>query len=95
MKITLTELNISVLIEMLWLRQKTYYFMVKDIKSSVSVSTTRSLLLLDPEFIIILFPLQHRHRLISAGLEPVLGHTEKSCIASYYRQLSTNIKIKS
>ncbi len=29
----------------------------------------------------------------SAGLEPVLSHTEKSCIASYYRQLSKNIKI--
>ena len=27
------------------------------------------------------------------GLEPVLTHTEKSCIASYYRKLSTNIKI--
>ena len=29
---------------------------------------------------------------ISAGLEPNLGHTEKSCIASYYTQLSTTIK---
>ena len=28
-------------------------------------------------------------------LEPVLSHTEKSCISSYYRQFSTNIKIKS
>ena len=32
--------------------------------------------------------------MISAGLEPVLSHTEKSCIASYYRQFFTNIKIK-
>ena len=64
--------------------------MVKDIKSSVSVSTTRSLLLLDPEFIIILFPLQHRHRLISAGLEPVLGHTEKSCIGIVLQTIFNN-----
>ena len=35
-----------------------------------------------------------RHRLISGGLEPVLSHTEKSCIASYYKQLSTNNEIK-
>ena len=34
------------------------------------------------------------NRLISAGFKPVLGHTEKSCITSYYRQFSTNIKIK-
>ena len=29
-----------------------------------------------------------------AVLEPVLSHSEKSCIASYQRQFSTNIKIK-
>ncbi len=34
-----------------------------------------------------------RNRLIYAGLEPVLSFTSKSCIASYYRQFSTNIKI--
>ena len=28
------------------------------------------------------------------GLELVLSHTEKLCIGSYYRQFSTNIKIK-
>ena len=28
-------------------------------------------------------------RLLSAGLETVLSHTEKSCIALYYRQFST------
>ena len=28
------------------------------------------------------------------GLEPVLNHTEKSCIATYYKQFSTNLKIK-
>ena len=32
--------------------------------------------------------------MISAGLELFLLHTEKSCIASYYRRFSTNIKIK-
>ena len=32
--------------------------------------------------------------LLSAGLEPVLSQTEKLCIASNYRQFSTNIKIK-
>ena len=34
-----------------------------------------------------------RNWLLSAGLEPVLSHTEKSYIASYYRQSSKNIKI--
>ncbi len=34
------------------------------------------------------------YRLISTGLELVLSHTEKSGIASYYRQFSTNMKIK-
>ena len=31
---------------------------------------------------------------ISAGLDPVLSHTEKSYIVLFYRQFSTNIKIK-
>ena len=35
-----------------------------------------------------------RNRWISAGLEPVLNHTEKSCIVLYYRQFSMNNKIK-
>ena len=43
---------------------------------------------------LIIFPVRLRNRLISTGLEPVLSHTEKSCIASYYTQFSTNIKIK-
>ena len=34
-----------------------------------------------------------RNRLILAGLELVFSHTEKSCIASQYRQFSTNNKI--
>ena len=34
------------------------------------------------------------NRLISAGQEPVLSHTEKLCISSYYKQFSTNVKIK-
>ena len=38
------------------------------------------------------FPVWLRKRLISAVLEPVLSHTEKSCITSYYRQFSTNYK---
>ena len=29
------------------------------------------------------------------GIEPVISLTEKSCIESYYRQVSMNIKIKS
>ena len=32
-------------------------------------------------------------RLSSAGLEPVLKRTEKSCIVSYYFQCCTNIKL--
>ena len=35
-----------------------------------------------------------QNRLISAGLELVLSHAEKSCIASYYTQFSENINIK-
>ena len=35
-----------------------------------------------------------RNLLISPGLDPVLSHSEKSCMALYYRQFSTNIKIK-
>ena len=35
-----------------------------------------------------------RNLLISAGLEQVLSHTEKSCIASYNKQFSRNIKTK-
>ncbi len=41
------------------------------------------------------FPVWLQNRLISARLESVLTNTEKLCIASYYRQVSTNIKIKS
>ena len=44
--------------------------------------------------IILYFPVWLRNRLLSAGLEPILSQTEKSCIASNYRQFSTNIKIK-
>ena len=38
--------------------------------------------------IFVFFPVWLRNRLISAGLEPVTSNTEKSCIASYYRQFS-------
>ena len=41
------------------------------------------------------FAVQLRNRSISGGQEPVLIHTEKSCIVSYYVQLSTNIKMYS
>ena len=39
------------------------------------------------------FPVWLQNRLIFAGLEPVLSHTEKLCIASYYREFSTFIEI--
>ena len=41
-----------------------------------------------------LFPVWLRNRSLSAELEPVLSHTERSCIASYYKQFYINIKIK-
>ena len=41
-----------------------------------------------------ILPVWLRNRFISAELKPVLCHTEKSCIESYDRQFSTNIKIK-
>ncbi len=41
-----------------------------------------------------LFPVWLQKRLASGGLELFLRQTEKSCIASYYKQLSMNIKIK-
>ena len=37
------------------------------------------------------FPVWIRNWLLSVGLEPVLSHTEKLCIASYYWQFSTKI----
>ena len=46
-----------------------------------------------PEWIRNKFPVSLGNRLMSAVLEPVLSHTEKSCLVSYYRQFSTNIKI--
>ena len=36
-----------------------------------------------------------KNRSISARLEPVQNHTEKSCIVSYCRQLSMNINLTS
>ena len=42
---------------------------------------------------IILFPVSRQNRLISGGLEPVLSHAEKLCIASFYILcISSNIK---
>ncbi len=43
---------------------------------------------------IIYFPVWLWNQLQSAGLEPVLSQTEKLCIASNYRQYTTNTKIK-
>ena len=40
----------------------------------------------------VLFSMASKPCNISAGLEPVLSHTEKSSIASYYRQFYTNIQ---
>ena len=39
-------------------------------------------------------PVWLRKRLISGGLEPVLSHTEKSCISSNYRQFPQILKYK-
>ena len=39
------------------------------------------------------FPVWLPNRLISAGLKPVLSHTEKSCIVSYYINFSTNLRM--
>ena len=33
-----------------------------------------------------------RIQFTSTGLEPILSHTENSCITSYYRQFSKNTK---
>ena len=42
----------------------------------------------------IYFTVLLQNRLISARLEPVLSHTQKSYIVSYYSQFSTNSKMK-
>ncbi len=34
------------------------------------------------------------NRLITAGLEPFLSLTKKSCITLYYKKIFTNVKIK-
>ena len=44
-------------------------------------------------FVDYIFPVWLRFRLIPTELERVHSHTETSCIASYYRQFSTNIEI--
>ena len=40
------------------------------------------------------FPIWLQNRLTSAGLEPVISHIDNSCTVSYYRKISTNVKIK-
>ena len=42
--------------------------------------------------LVTVFPVWLQNRLISAGLEPVLSHYEKSYVASYYIQFCTNNK---
>ena len=46
------------------------------------------------QWILKVIPVCLWNRLISGGFGPFLSHTGKSCIASYYRYFSTNIKIK-
>ena len=43
---------------------------------------------------LIAYPAMLRNQYISAGLEPVLGYNEKSCIVSYYGQFSHEYLIK-
>ncbi len=43
---------------------------------------------------IIVFPVWLRNRLLSAELEKVHSQTKNRCIASKFRQFSTNVKIK-
>ena len=40
------------------------------------------------------FPVWLRNQLISAGLGPVISHTEISCIASYHKHFFKNNKIE-
>ena len=40
------------------------------------------------------FPVCLQNRFMSAGSEPVLSLTKKTCITSYFRELSNNHKIK-
>ena len=42
-----------------------------------------------------IIPVWLRNRVISAGLETALSHTEKSFIVTHYKQFSTNDEIKS
>ena len=44
---------------------------------------------------VIFIPIWLRNRLISAGLELVTVMLKKTCIASYYKKYSVNVKIKS
>ena len=37
------------------------------------------------------FPVSLQNRIISDGLQPVLSHTDKLCVASHYIQCSMNI----
>ena len=74
-----------------------YPFMLSEkLASQVSVMEggrlTLEVKVVDEE--VISFPVWLRNRIITAGLEPVLGHTNNSWVVSYYRQISTNNKIK-
>ena len=56
-----------------------FSYSLKPVKSTEEINT---------------FPVWLRILLISDRLEPVLSHIEKSCIAAYYRQFFTDIKMK-
>ena len=65
-----------------------FYFKTKG-KNSLLI---RALCLKAPDGVK-MFLVLIRNRLISGGLKPVLIHTKKTCLASYYIQFSTNIKM--
>ena len=79
--------------------QTSYFFIMIDLSQFSSIIVPNYLSIKYFHIVYFLFkrktfPVWFRNRLLSAGLEPVLNQTEKSCIASNYRQFSTNIKIK-
>ena len=66
-------------------------FLIFIIKGKVLRSFSEQLTLYFMEYF---FPLTLQTRLMSGGLEPVIGETEEACISFNYRQFTTNIKIK-
>ena len=64
----------------------------KETVTDINVKLVTGIMYRLNEYIIKVFQVWFRYRLISASLDPVLSLDEKSCIASYFRQFSTNIK---